>query len=187
VIERQWTDFSQGSIVPTGNPLNLALSGKGYFALTSPSGVVYTRNGNFQISKTGELATPEGYTLRNKLDPEHRPIKVDPAQAVDIGKDGIVGQGGQEVGQIEMSQVSPDSNAVNKLGNSYFALVNKSSVPPTSADTEILQGQLEQSNVPVAEGAVRLVSVMRQFEMLQKAMLLGSEMNKQAIQEVAKV
>jgi flagellar basal-body rod protein FlgG len=53
--------------------------------------------------------------------------------------------------------------------------------------TEILQGQLEQSNVPVAESAVRLVSVMRQFEMLQKAMNLTSQMNKEAIQEVAKV
>src|SRR5579871_1171642 len=58
VIERQWTDFSQGMVTPTGNPLNLALSGQGYFALNSPTGVVYTRNGNFQVSKSNQLAAP---------------------------------------------------------------------------------------------------------------------------------
>src|SRR6266849_9897246 len=79
VIERQWTDFSQGSVIPTGNPLDLALSGKGFFALNTPTGIVYTRNGNFQISKSNLLGTAEGYTLRNVLD-QGRPIKVDPTQ-----------------------------------------------------------------------------------------------------------
>ena len=46
--ERQWTDFSQGQLTPTGNPLNLALSGKGFFALNAPIGTIYTRSGNFQ-------------------------------------------------------------------------------------------------------------------------------------------
>src|SRR5437879_3024463 len=76
VIERQWTDFSQGTVIPTGNPLDLALSGKGLFALNTPTGIVYTRNGSFQISKTNQLATAEGYTLRNILD-QGRPIKVE--------------------------------------------------------------------------------------------------------------
>jgi flagellar basal body rod protein FlgG len=65
--------------------------------------------------------------------------------------------------------------------------VDKAAAVSKAPDTEVLQGQLEQSNVPVADGAVRLVSVMRQFEMLQKAMMLAAEMNKEAIQEVAKV
>src|SRR5579863_5676685 len=50
VIEKQWTDFTQGSLLPTGNALNLGLSGNGFFALNSPAGTVYTRNGAFQIS-----------------------------------------------------------------------------------------------------------------------------------------
>ena len=185
VIERQWTDFSQGMVTPTGNPLNLALSGQGYFALNSPTGVVYTRNGNFQASKSNQLATPDGYTLRNALD-QGRPIKIDPAQSIDITKDGVVRQGGQEIGQIEVSQIGSAPEAVSKLGSSYFALLDNTGAAAKPADTEVLQGQLEQSNVPVAEGAVRLVNVMRQFEMLQKAMTLGAEMDKQAIQEVAK-
>jgi flagellar basal body rod protein FlgG len=186
MVQRQWTDFSQGVLTSTGNPLNLGLSGKGLFALNSPSGTVYTRNGDFRVSKSNQLETPEGYTLRNLLD-NGRPIKVDPEQAIEIDKSGIVRQSGQDLGQIEISTVDSAPLAVSKLGNSYFALTDRKASAPSSQDVEVHQGQLEQSNVPVAESAVRLVNVMRQFEMLQKAISLGTEMNKEAIQEVAKV
>jgi flagellar basal body rod protein FlgG len=65
-------------------------------------------------------------------------------------------------------------------------LIDKDGTAPVSTDTEVLQGQIEQSNVPATDSAVKLVSVMRQFEMMQKAINLGTEMNKQAIMEVAK-
>jgi flagellar basal-body rod protein FlgF len=190
MVETRWTDFSQGAVLPTGNPLNLALSGNGFFALNGPAGTVYTRNGNFQISKSNQLESAEGYTLRNALDMGN-PITVDPAQDIVIGKDGTVTQGGQPIGQIELGMLPSAADQVSKLGNSYFALVNGSAgatpAASTTAAAEVQQGQLEQSNVPVADVAVRLVSVMRQFEMLQKAMNISSEMSKQAIQEVAKV
>ena len=186
VIETQWTDFSQGSLIPTGNPLNLALSGKGMFALNSPSGTMYTRSGEFRISKDNQIQTAEGYTARNVLD-QGKPIAVDPAQPIDILKDGTVQQGGQTVGQMEIGE--PDSNpgALSKLGNSYFMMADKNVPPAPAQGTEVLQGQLEQSNVPVAESAVKLVGVMRQFEMLQKAISLDTDMSKQSIEEVAKV
>jgi len=184
VIENQWTDFSQGTLTATGNPLNLALSGSGFFALNSPAGVVYTRNGNFQISKSNELATPDGYTLRNTLD-NGKPIKVDPSQLVEINKDGTVRQNGQDLGRIEVDSL--DAAAISKLGSTYFAMTDPKAAVVTAPAAEVLQGQIEQSNVPVAESAVKLVGVMRQFEMLQKAMNLGSEMSKSAIEQVAKV
>src|SRR5580698_3259611 len=62
-VERQYTDFSQGALLPTGNPLDAALNGKGFFALNSPSGIVYTRSGTFRISTSNELETKEGLTL----------------------------------------------------------------------------------------------------------------------------
>ena len=185
VIESQWTDFSQGTLTQTGNPLNLALNGKGLFALNSPNGLVYTRNGNFQISKDDQLATPDGYMLRNVLD-QGNPIKVDPSQPIDISKAGVVSQGGQDIGQIEIDSPGAAPQALNKLGSTYFALTNKSVTIPAS-DAEVYQGQLEQSNVPVSESAVKLVGIMRQFEMLQKAISLDTDMSKRAIDEVAKV
>lgn len=183
-VERQYTDFSQGQLLATGNPLNVALNGKGFFALNSPSGTVYTRAGDFRVSTSDQLETKEGYTLRNVLD-NGKPIVVDPKQPVDIAKDGTVRQAGQDLGQIEIAQPDSPTDTLKKLGSTYFALVDKSGVAPAaSADTEVLQGQIEQSNS--AGDPVKLVSVMRQFEMMQKAINLGTEMNKQAISEVAK-
>ena len=187
VVERQYTDYSQGQLLATGNPLNAALNGKGFFALNSPSGIVYTRNGSFRVSTANQLETPEGYTIRNLLD-NGKPITVDPTQSIDIAKDGTVRQGGQDLGQIEIAQPASPADTFKKLGSTYFAFIDKNGTPETtnSQDTEVLQGQLEQSNVAVGDSAVKLVSVMRQFEMMQKAINLGTEMNKQAISEVAK-
>ena len=62
LIENRWTDFSQGNVIPTGNPLDLALSGPGFFALNGQNGPVYTRNGAFRVSKNNQLESPDGYT-----------------------------------------------------------------------------------------------------------------------------
>jgi flagellar basal-body rod protein FlgF len=185
VIENHWTDFSQGTVLMTGNPLNIALSGRGLLAVNGPEGIAYTRNGNLRISKTNQLETADGYTLRNVLN-QGRPIEVDPAQPVSIDKAGTVSQNGVETGRIEIAQVPSASDAIRKLGNNYFALLDRAAASAAN-DTEVLQNYLEQSNVPVADAAIRLVSVMRQFEMLQKAVTIGAEMNKKAVQEVARV
>src|SRR5258708_40173473 len=61
LIEKQWTDFSQGALVPTGNPLDLGLSGQGFFALNSPAGTVDVRHGQFPIGRANQLPNPQGY------------------------------------------------------------------------------------------------------------------------------
>ena len=63
VIERHWTDLSQGALTSTGSPLDVALSGSGFFVVTGPSGPLYTRNGNFRLSPQGDLETQEGYPV----------------------------------------------------------------------------------------------------------------------------
>lgn len=186
VIQKQWTDFSQGTLTPTGNPLDLGLSGNGFFALNSPKGTVYTRGGQFQISKSNQLQTADGYTLRDVLN-NGQPITVDPSQPVDIAKDGTVQQSGETVGQIEIGGIDNPAQALSKLGSSYFVFSTQPAQTTPDPATEIHQGTLEQSNVPVADAAVRLVSIMRQFEMLQKAMTVGADMDKQATEQVAKV
>jgi flagellar basal-body rod protein FlgF len=185
MVQSQWTDFSQGTLTPSGNPLNVALAGRGLFALNSTSGIVYTRNGDFRISKANQLETPEGYTVRNVLD-QGRPISVDPLQPIDIGKDGMVRQGGLDLGLIEVSAVDVP-NTLSKMGNSYNTPLDRTAATPNAEGVELRQGQVEQSNVEPADFAVKLISIMRQFEMLQKAMTLGTQMNQSAIQEVAKV
>lgn len=185
LVQSQWTDYSQSTLTPTGNPLNLGLTGPGFFALNSPTGVVYTRNGQFQISKNNQLQTVEGYTLRNSMD-QGKPIVVDPAQSIEIDKAGVVRQDGQVVGQVEIAGIDNPQAMLSKLGTSYFAMMDPATATKSSPSTEVEQGTLEQSNVAPADAAVHLVSVMRQFEMLQKAISVGTEMNKHALEEVAR-
>ncbi len=64
VVQRQWTDFSQGTLTPTGNPTDIALSGSGFFVVNGPNGPLYTRNGNFQFSSSGVLTSSEGYPVQ---------------------------------------------------------------------------------------------------------------------------
>ena len=184
VVESRWTDFGQGTILPTGNPLDLALDGKGFFALNSPTGIVYSRNGSFQVSSSNQLATADGHTLRNTRN-NGQPIPVDPLRPIEIDRSGVVKQNGQEIGQIEIGGFSNANSELTKLGTGYFAQLDPAG-PKAASDAVVKQGVIEQSNVPVTDGAVRLISVMRQFEMLQRAMSVGAEMNKRAIDEVAR-
>jgi flagellar basal-body rod protein FlgF len=167
VIEKQWTDFSQGLLVNTGNNLDVALSG----------------NGSFRLSPAGVLMTAEGYPL---VTPEGKKIQAPSSSALEITPDGEVLQDGQSLGKLHLVDF-PENTAIVKQGNNYFHLADSriKATPVTTARVE--QGKIENSNVSPAETAVRLVSVMRQFEMLQKAVSLGSDMNRRAVEEVAKV
>lgn len=183
VIEKRWTDFSQGVLVPTGNEMDLAISGGGFFAVDSAAGPLYTRNGNFHVGKDGQIDSADGSHLRVKT-PDNQPLKLDPARPVDISTDGTVRQDGRSLGQVELFDVGP-SSAIAKRGNAYFQWLD-SNGPQLVRTPELHQATLESSNVPVAESAVRLVSVMRQFEMLQRAVGMAGEMNRK-FDEVARV
>jgi flagellar basal-body rod protein FlgG len=183
VIERPWTDLSQGLLTPTGNPLDLALSGNGFFAVNSPSGTLYTRNGSFQLAKDGSLVTVDGYAVRAQGGGN---VVLSGSGPVEISSDGTVTQDDNEVGQLEIKDFSKPGTLV-KRGSNYFRAADASIVPVAPAQTSVVQGHVEASNAGSAESAVRLINVMRQFEMLQKAASLGFEMNQHAIQDVAKV
>ena len=183
LIQKQWTDFSQGMLTPTGNALDLALSGKGFFAVNGPNGPLYTRNGSFQLSPSGQLTTAEGYAVR---DINGQPIQTSSQDPLEITPDGSITQSGQSIGQLQVVNFQ-DSSVLQKMGNSYFLPSDPNTVPAAAADTTVQQGKTENSNVAPAESAVRLVGLMRQFEMLQKAITITSDMNKQALTEVARV
>jgi flagellar basal-body rod protein FlgF len=182
MIERQWTDFSQGLLEPTNNPLDFGISGKGFFVVQSPSGPLYTRNGNFHLATDGTLVTADGYPL---LEQTGQPLTADLKQPVEVTLDGSIRQNGQLLGQLQLVDF-PDPTVLAKQANNYFRNTS-SQAPAESTGAQIYQGKIETSNVSAAQGAVRLVSVMRQFEMMQKAITISSEMSNKAISEVARV
>jgi flagellar basal-body rod protein FlgF len=183
LIQKQWTDFSQGVLTPTGSSLDLALSGKGFFAVNGPSGPLYTRNGSFQLSPSGQLTTAEGYPVR---DINGQPLQTQSQDSLAVAADGSITQSGQTIGQLQIVDFQ-DRAVLQKLGNSYFNLSDPKTVSIPAPDTTVQQGKVENSNVAPAESAVRLVGLMRQFEMLQKAITITADMNKQALTEVARV
>ena len=181
VIDRPWIDFSSGMLRTTGNPLDLALAGKGFFAVQGPSGPLYTRNGSFRLAADGTLTAAEGYPVR--LTGGGR-LAARPGAPLEFAPDGTVRQQGQSVGQLEIVDFA-DTAQLAKQGNTYFRAPNGAARPNTSV--ELHQGKVEDSNVAGPEAAVRLVSIMRQFEMLQRAISLGADMNRKAVEEVARV
>lgn len=183
VIERAWTDFSQGTIRPTGNPLDFALSGKGFFAVDGPAGPLYTRQGAFRLSPAGVLVTTEGYPVRLA---GGRQLQTSSPAPLEVAPDGVVSQEGRALGQLAVMNFT-DANVLAKQGSSYFQGTDPAAAQVPASDVQVQQGKLEGSNVGSAESAVRLVSVMRQFEMLHKAISIGAEMNKKAVEEVARI
>jgi len=181
-VRRHWIDLSQGSIVATGNPTDLAISGKGFLQVEGPTGPLLTRTGSLRVSQAGELVTAEGYKVK---DDAGQPIRIDARAAFTVAADGTVNQAGRVLGRIALVDIAK-ADVLTKQGNGYFRLSNVSALQKASA-AELQQGKLEAANLAPAESAVRLVTVMRQFEMLQKAAAIGADMNRRAVEEVARV
>ena len=182
MIQRQWTDFTQGLLEPTNNPSDLALSGRGFFVVQGPSGPLYTRNGTFHLSADGTLVNTDGYAL---LSQDGQPFQADSNHRIEIGTDGNVRQNGQDLGKLQVVTFS-DPSMLAKQGSNYFRN-NVAQAPTNASDAQVYQGKVEASNANAAHGAIRLVGVLRQFEMMRKSVTLADNMDRQAIEQVAKV
>ena len=183
LVQRQWTDFSQGNMVATGNATDLAISGDGFFAVNGPSGPLYTRSGNFHFSPQGVLVSAEGYPVRLT---GGQKLQSQSASPIQVGADGQVLQDGNALGQLEVMSFKENGNLTRTAG-AYFQNSDVQNNAPTASVAQLYQGKLEGSNAAPAESAARMISLMRHFEMLQHAVKIGSDMNRQAMEEVARV
>jgi flagellar basal-body rod protein FlgF len=182
LIESPWTDFTQGVLHATGNSLDLALSGKGFFSVDGPTGTLYTRNGNFRLDPAGKLVTADGYPVRGVSGA----VTLEASLPVQISSDGSIQQGGQTVGQLSVADF-PGAAGLLKQGSNYFRAADPKWTPAAATGASVEQGKLEDSNAGSAQAAISVVGIMRQFEMLQKAAQIGNDMAKQAIEQVARV
>ncbi|MBV8071934.1 MAG: flagellar hook basal-body protein [Acidobacteriaceae bacterium] len=183
VVQRQWTDFAQGTLLETGNSTDLALSGPGFFSVNGPKGPLYTRSGSFLISPQGALTTAEGYPVRML---GGQSLQLQPGVPIQVGADGTIAQNGNPVGQLELVNFI-DPSQLSKASGPYFQTTDASVTPSPAAGAQVFQGKVEASNSAPAEAAARMISLLRNFEMLQKAVKIGTDMNRQAIEEVARV
>src|SRR5581483_9780640 len=100
LIQKQWTDFAQGTLVNTGNATDLALSGAGFFAVTGPTGPLYTRSGSFHFSRQGTLVSAEGYPVRLT---GSQTLQTQSASPLQVGADGQIMQDGNTLGQLDLA------------------------------------------------------------------------------------
>jgi flagellar basal-body rod protein FlgF len=184
VVSGPWIDFKQGLLQTTGNFTDLAIQGSGFFSVNGPNGsTLYTRNGNFQLSPTGVLVTAEGYPVRLT---DNQTLQVQSNDPLQVNPQGEISQDGSVLGQLELVDFQKPQE-LTKMGATYFRATSTQAGAGPASDAQVNQGKLEASNAGGAQGSVRIVSLLRQFDMLQKAIKIGSEMNREAIEQVAKV
>lgn len=166
-IGENYTDFSQGSFRETGNTLDLALSGEGFFTVEfTPKGgsatKLYTRSGQFSMDKDGYLVTTEGDYV---LDTQDRRIQLNTNLDVDIDASGRISQEGRAVAQLQITNFG-DYNYLEKYGETYFQPVAGARTVNPSAT--VRSGYLEMSNVQVVSEMVNLIAITRAYESNQK-------------------
>jgi flagellar basal-body rod protein FlgF len=160
----QRTLSTQGGILATGNPFNLALEGDGMFVVQTARGERYTRNGSFTLSPDGTVITSEGAALLG----EAGPLRVT-GQKIEVAADGTVQSEQGEIGRIRLVRFARGDQALKEGANQFRA--EATNVQP-AVGARVIQGSLEQSNVSPVEGMVSLISINRQFEAYQRAMKL---------------
>lgn len=175
-------DLGQGALTTTGNPLDVAIEGQGFFAIDTKNGIRYTRDGSFQRTRGGILVTAQGEPV---LDPKGRPIHI-PSGDISIGSGGAISANGAVAGNIGVFTF-PSANSITPEGTNRFALVNGAK-PSVATGASLHQGALEGSNQDVIQGSMDLILAQRQAEMMQKALVLfDNDLDKTACEQLPKV
>jgi len=181
------TDYTMGPVMQTNRPLDVAVQGSGWIAVTAPDGTeAYTRNGNLQLTLNGVLQTRNGLNVAG----DGGVIAVPPDQKVEIGRDGtvsIVPETGlrttSAVGRIKL--VNPNEADLERRSDGLFRL--RSGQPaPLDNNVRLSTGVLEGSNVSATDQMVSMISLARQFEM-QIKMMTNAETNDRAAAQLLAV
>jgi flagellar basal-body rod protein FlgF len=153
-------DLQEGPMKRTENPLDLALSGPGYFAVEAEDGERYTRNGSFQLNDAGEIVTAAGAPV---LDVNNNPIQVPPdAAVIEIARDGAVSTEEGQLAQLRLVAFE-DEQALKKRADGLYETA-EDQVPQAAEEVQVMQGMLEGSNVQGVIEMTRMIDVVRSYQ-----------------------
>ncbi|MEL5849190.1 MAG: flagellar basal-body rod protein FlgG [Candidatus Igneacidithiobacillus chanchocoensis] len=181
--------MTQGNLTQTGNSLDVAINGQGFFQILEPNGTIaYSRDGTFQLNNQGQLVTSNGYQLQP-------PVTIPPnAQSITIGEDGTVsvvlpGQAApQQVGTIQLANfINP--TGLQSIGDNLYLQTGSSGAPQTGQPSlnglgTVQQGYLESSNVNVVSELVDMIATQRAYEINSKAVSTSDTMLGYAISNI---
>lgn len=172
-------NYAVGESRPTGNPLDMAVQGGGFFALLTPEGeTVYTRDGSFLRNAEGTLVSKQGYTVVGEEGPLTLPLEDGPLA---ILPDGTITQNDQKSGRIPLFEFAEPAK-LEERGNHHFSdPENEAGLRPATG-SKILQGYLESSNVEPLKEMVNMIAISRSYEAAQKLITTVDELKGKAIQ-----
>lgn len=181
-LKDQTTNFSEGGLQQSGNPLDVALTGDAALVIQTPQGPRLSRDGSLTLNAQGTLI--QSATGQPVLDSGNQLLSV-PAKtkAIVISPQGDLTADGVKIGRIQMASLSSAVNPV-KMGDNQYSV---SRIQPASVTATIQQGFLESSNVSIVKEMVSMISIMRAYETNQKMLQAEDDTTGKATNEVGKL
>lgn len=185
-IGENYVDYSEGGIKETGNVLDLAISGNGFFTVeytnkVGETSTMYTRDGNFTMNAQGYLVTQDGDYV---LGARGRHIRLTTTEDISIDRDGNIYQAGENVGTLQITDFE-DYNYLERYGENYFQAVEGAEEIDSEAD--IHSGYLEMSNISVVTEMVNMITIQRQYEANQKLITTYDSTLENAVNQTGRV
>lgn len=198
-----FTDFSQGALKKTGNPMDVAIEGSGFFEVLTPQGVRLTRAGNFMLDGNGQLVTKEGFPVlreqtdeaqasavdgvSNTIDPNQRIVQVSGQQPIHISDFGEIYEGNNLIGKLSVLNVL-NTESLQKEGSNHYNFKGNSTPQVAQLNNPNLrQGFLESSNINVVQEMTDMIATQRAFESTQKAIQAFDQMSDKLVNVVGKI
>ncbi|MBV8979124.1 MAG: flagellar basal-body rod protein FlgF [Alphaproteobacteria bacterium] len=173
-------DMTEGPLRRTGAPFDLAIHGKGFFAVQTPNGLAYTRNGHFSLDNQGQLVDDSGNALQSEGGAVS--ISVDDGD-IHIGTDGTISGKKGQIGKLRVADFADESQLV-KQGASLYSTTQQ---PNPAQGAEIRQGMLEESNVKPVVEISRMVEVMRSYQASATMTQSQEDLLRQAIDKLGQM
>jgi flagellar basal-body rod protein FlgF/flagellar basal-body rod protein FlgG len=175
-------NLGQGALDQTGNPLDLAIEGEGFFQVETPNGLRYTRDGGFHRAPGGQLVAAAGDLV---LSTTGQPIPVPPGE-VTVGADGVLSVAGGVVAAVGVFTFPAGAQLTPEGANRYVAPEGVAAA--LSKKAAVHQGAIETANQGVIQGSLNLLLIQREAEMMQKALtVFHTEFNKIASEDLPRI
>jgi len=179
-LSAQQPDFTQGSLQNTGNQLDFALSGPGFFSIQGPDEMLYTRAGNFVTDGDGMLRTVDG----NPVMVDGGPLIVPPGGNVQVDSEGNIQINGEAAGAFDLVDFD-DPAQLERVGSNNYRMPD-GVVQVLPEDMTVAQGFIEKSNVEVVTEMVSMIETQRAFTMYTKMIQADNELDTKLITQVGR-
>ena len=169
IYQTSRTNWSQGPVQPTNQPLDIALVGEGFFKVQTPDGIAFSRAGNLRLNKDNTLVTQQGYPVMGKtgvIQSKNLNLRIE--------ADGQVFDEEQSVGTLDLVEF-PEGTVMDKQRSGFVKPKNAEDKPVPATRCTIQSGALESANFNLVEEMTRMVDTMRVFEAYQKVLQISAQ------------